>query len=124
MEKRHTLTDNTALRRYEFDLGGDKAVIEYILGPGYRILTHTEVPPKFEGQGIGRELVAAALEDLRDKKLQVIPQCSFVAQYIDRHPQWEKLVFRETVAPDEQADGSPDSRPARYLRSSGIGSRE
>ena len=22
MEKRHTLTDNTALRRYEFDLGG------------------------------------------------------------------------------------------------------
>lgn len=93
MEKRHTLTDNTALRRYEFDLGGDKAVIEYILGPGYRILTHTEVPPKFEGQGIGRELVAAALEDLRDKKLQV----SFVAQYIDRHPQWEKLVFRETV---------------------------
>lgn len=97
MEKRHTLTDNTALRRYEFDLGGNKAVIEYILGPGYRILTHTEVPPKFEGQGIGRELVAAALEDLRDKKLQVIPQCSFVAQYIDRHPQWEKLVFRETV---------------------------
>jgi len=84
MEKRHTLTDNTALRRYEFDLGGDKAVIEYILGPGYRILTHTEVPPKFEGQGIGRELVAAALEDLRDKKLQVIPQCSFVAQYIDK----------------------------------------
>ena len=97
MEKRHTLTDNTALRRYEFDLGGDKAVIEYILGPGYRILTHTEVPPKFEGQGIGRELVAAALEDLRDKRLQVIPQCSFVEQYIDRHPQWEKLVFRETV---------------------------
>ena len=42
MEKRHTLTDNTALRRYEFDLGGDKAVIEYILGPGYRILTHTD----------------------------------------------------------------------------------
>ena len=121
MEKRHTLTDNTALRRYEFDLGGDKAVIEYILGPGYRILTHTEVPPKFEGQGIGRELVAAALEDLRDKKLQFRR-----AVYRPPSPMGKTGVPGDgtQVAPDGQADRSPDSRPARYLRSSGIGSRE
>ena len=72
-EKRHTLVDNAALRRYEMDLGGEKAVVEYVIGPGYRILTHTEVPPKFEGQGIGRELVAGVLKDMKSKNLQVIP---------------------------------------------------
>lgn len=97
-EKKHTLVDNVALRRYEMDLGGgEKAIVEYIVGPDYRILTHTEVPPRFEGQGIGHKLVTAVLEDLRAKKLQLIPQCSFIARYIDRHPDWERIVFRETV---------------------------
>ena len=96
-EKKHTLIDNVALRRYEMDLGGEKAVVEYIVGPGYRILTHTEGPPRFEGQGIGRELVLAVLEDMRAKSLQVIPQCSFIARYIDRHPEWERILVREVA---------------------------
>ena len=96
--KRRTLVDNVALRRYEMDLGGEKAIVDYIVGPGYRILTHTEVPPKFEGQGVGRELVAGVLEDMKSKNLQVIPQCSFIASYIDRHPEWERILVRETVS--------------------------
>lgn len=96
-EKKHTLIDNVALRRYEMDLGGEKAVVEYVIGPGYRILTHTEVPPKFEGQGIGRELVAGVLKDMKSKNLQVIPQCSFIARYIDRHPEWERILVREVA---------------------------
>ena len=30
MEKKHELIDNAAEKRYEFDLGGDLAMIEYI----------------------------------------------------------------------------------------------
>ena len=82
--KKHTLVDNADEKRYEFDLGDDIAIIEYIKTQGFIILTHTEVPEKYEGQGIGAELVHDVLEDLRAKKLQMIPQCPFIAQYIRR----------------------------------------
>ena len=79
MEKKHAVIDNAAEKRYELDLGkGDMA--------------HTEVPPAYEGQGIGKELVLAALEDIRSKGLRVVPQCSFVEVYIRRHPEWADLV--------------------------------
>lgn len=93
MEKKHTVIDNTAEKRYELDLGDDMALIEYVLGKGIVVLTHTEVPPKYEGQGIGKELVLAALEDIRSKGLLVVPQCPFVGAYIRRHPEWMDLVL-------------------------------
>lgn len=33
------------------------------------------------------------LEDIRRKKLKVVPQCPFVATYIRRHPEWTDLVL-------------------------------
>ena len=90
--KKHTLVDNADEKRYEFDLGDDIAIIEYIKTQGFIILTHTEVPEKYEGQGIGAELVHDVLEDLRAKKLQMIPQCPFIAQYIRRHPEWADVL--------------------------------
>ena len=52
-----------------------------------------QVPPKYEGRGIGKELVQGVLEDIRRKKLKVVPQCPFVATYIRRHPEWMDLVL-------------------------------
>ena len=98
MEKKHELIDYAAEKRYEFDLGGDLAMIEYIKAQGFIVLTHTEVPEKYEGQGIGLELTRAVLEDLRAKKLPMIPQCPFVAQYIYRHPEWADVVLKEVPA--------------------------
>ena len=84
--KKHTLVDNADEKRYD------------IKTQGFIILTHTEVPEKYEGQGIGAELVHDVLEDLRAKKLQMIPQCPFIAQYIRRHPEWVDVVLKEIPA--------------------------
>lgn len=93
MEKNpHTVTDNTARHRYELELDGDVAILEYEEQPGCRILTHTIVPPRFEGQGIGRELVETALQDIRDRGLRFRPLCSFIIRYVERHPEWTVLV--------------------------------
>ena len=62
MERKHTLIDNAAEKRYELDLGDGMALAEYVLGHGLIVLTHTEVPPKYEGRGIGKELVQGVLE--------------------------------------------------------------
>lgn len=90
--KSYELYDNKAEQRYEFDLGGDRAIIEYIEEPGRIALIHTYVPPAYEGRGIGRELACAVLEEVRRKGLQVVPQCSFIAHYIRRNPRWEELL--------------------------------
>lgn len=94
MKAKHTLIDNTIEQRYELAVGSDLAVVEYIKRPGLVILTHTFVPERLSGQGIGREIVEGVLEDARRKGLKVIPQCSFVSAHIARHPEWEALVAK------------------------------
>jgi predicted GNAT family acetyltransferase len=56
------------------------------------MLTHTEVPYAYEGQGVGSQLVEKALGELRREGKKVIPSCSFVAAYIRRHPKWNDIV--------------------------------
>ena len=99
MEKRkHSLVDNADEKRYEFDLGDDIAIIEYIKTQGFIILTHTEVPEKYEGQGIGAELVHDVREDRRAKTRQRLPQGPFIAQSIRRPPEWVDVVLKEIPA--------------------------
>ena len=90
--ERYILKDNEARSRYEFDLGGHTAYIDYEKDNGTIVLTHTFVPEAYEGRGVGAQLVAAALADIRRQRLKVVPQCSFVAVYINRHPEWSDMV--------------------------------
>ena len=90
--ERYILKDNEARSRYEFDLGGHTAYIDYEKDNGTIVLTHTFVPEAYEGRGVGAQLVAAALADIRRQGLKVVPQCSFVAVYIKRHPEWSDMV--------------------------------
>ncbi len=86
------VVDNAAQQRFELTEGGETAVAEYVRDGDTITFTHTVVPPALEGQGIGSRLVTAALDDARAKNLRVVPQCSFVAGYIDRHPEYRDLV--------------------------------
>ncbi len=95
MEK-YKLRDNREKSRYEFDIDGQVALIDYVKTPdGIIQLTHTEVPPQLEGRGIGTELVKQTLEDIERQGLRVVPLCGFVAAYIREHPEWERLVATE-----------------------------
>ena len=92
MQQTLTFADNKLEQRYEFDLDGDMAVIDYRREPGTVVLTHTYVPPRHENRGRGSAMVRAVLEDIRAQGLQVVPCCSFIAHYIRRHPEWESIV--------------------------------
>ena len=85
--------DDRAGSRYELvaDEGGT-AFAEYRLAGDTITFTHTVVPPELEGRGIGSGLVKGALDDVRARGLTVVPQCSFVAGYIGRHPDYRDLL--------------------------------
>jgi predicted GNAT family acetyltransferase len=58
------------------------------------VFTHTEVDPSLEGQGVGGQLVRAALDDVRRQGLAVLPICPFVHGWMARHPDYADLDYR------------------------------
>lgn len=59
---------------------------------GTRVLDHTFVPPALSGQGLAAILTEAALALAQKDKVRIVPQCSYVARWIERHPAWQDLV--------------------------------
>ena len=49
------------------------------------VFTHTEVDPSLSGQGLGSVLAEGALNDAHGGDKRVVPQCEFIARYIERH---------------------------------------
>jgi predicted GNAT family acetyltransferase len=89
---------NEVAHRFEIREGSDLAVLEYRLRNGDRlVLTHTGVPPHLEGRGFGTLLARSALEYAREHQLRVVPLCSFVQAYLQRHPEYTNLVETKTM---------------------------
>lgn len=55
------------------------------------VMPHTEVDPSMRGTGLAGRLVRFALDDIRAQGLRVDPQCWYVAEYLDRHPEYADL---------------------------------
>jgi predicted GNAT family acetyltransferase len=95
IRSRHVPTDlrhNTARHRYEFGLDGGEALAFYRLTDGVMTITHTEVPTHLRGRGLGSRMMHAVLQDVRAQGLKVVPRCPFVADYIDRNPEFRDLL--------------------------------
>ncbi|OQX61369.1 MAG: hypothetical protein B5M51_08070 [Anaerolinea sp. 4484_236] len=79
-------------RRFEIRIGDDVAVLDYYLNENTITFTHTGVPQKMEGNGIGSLIVRAGLDHAREQGHKVVPLCSFVDAYIRRHPEYGELA--------------------------------
>lgn len=67
----------------------------YRLRAGIVELTHTEVDDAYEGHGVGSALARAALDDIRrEGDRRVVASCPFIAEWIQRHPDYEDLLAR------------------------------
>ena len=88
------VVDNPAESRYELAVEGVVAIAAYQHSGDVLMFTHTAVPDALEGRGIGSRLVKGALEDVRAKGLTIVPACSFVAAYVEQHPEVTDLVAK------------------------------
>ena len=87
-----SVVHNFEAQRFELTDGGERAFAAYRLHDGTIVFTHTEVPPARKGRGIGSALARAALEYARAEGFAVVPLCPFMASYIRRHPQNQRLA--------------------------------
>lgn len=89
----HDVRHDAERSRFVIDLGDGEAVLEYSRMDGDTLdYRSTRVPPSHRGEGIAGRLATAALEYARGQGLQVVPSCSYVEGFIDRHPEYADLV--------------------------------
>ena len=79
---------------HRYALQGDhaEAVLTYEQEEQVVTITHTFVPVELRGQGIAEQLVRAALADARASQQTIVPQCSYVARFIEKHTEFQDLV--------------------------------
>lgn len=68
------------------------AAIEFKQMGNRVVILSTTVVPEFRGRGIAVELIAYALDDVRDRGLLVTIYCPLVSAYINQNPEYGDLV--------------------------------
>ncbi|MGH2392921.1 MAG: GNAT family N-acetyltransferase [Candidatus Limnocylindria bacterium] len=90
--------DNSAEHQYEIvsedteRAGVVGGFIAYSRSDGVITVQHTQVEQAYRDEGLGSVLARGALDDARERRLWVIPECPFVRRYIARHREYVDLV--------------------------------
>ncbi len=86
--------NNLEQHRYEARVSEELAgFVSYQLASDLVVLTHTEVDPSFEGQGIGGALARAAMDDVRERGVKALVICPFITGWIRRHRDYTDLLY-------------------------------
>lgn len=86
------IRNNTLKHRFEVDVSARTAFLNYRVNENVITFTHTEVPSSLNGRGIGTALAKAGLDYAVEHDLRVIPQCSFVADFVRTHPRYQAAL--------------------------------
>jgi predicted GNAT family acetyltransferase len=81
-----SVVKNYELNRFEIYSDGELAgFADFKIENQMISYTHTEINPKFGGQGLGSQLIKEALDEALDQNLEVAPYCSFVSAYVKKN---------------------------------------
>jgi len=86
------ITHDRVGHKFTTTVDGHEGYVDYSTGDGRIVITHTVVPAEIGGRGIAAELVKAALDFARSEGLKVVPECSYAAGYLQKHPEYASLI--------------------------------
>lgn len=73
--------------------GNELAEMTYVnTGASVIIIDHTGVDDALAGKGIGKQLVAAAVEWARKEKIEIIPLCPFAKAIFEKVPSYDDVL--------------------------------
>jgi uncharacterized protein len=77
----------------------DEIAGELVISLSGKVMTahHTEVYPKGEGKGFGKQLLAGLVDYARKNDLKVIALCPFVHAQFKRHPETYRDILTESI---------------------------
>ena len=68
------------------------AELTYVKDNGIMTIDHTEIDEKLRGEGIGEDMVRAAVEYARANGLKIRALCPYAKKVIDRTPEFQDVV--------------------------------
>ncbi|RLZ11426.1 GNAT family N-acetyltransferase [Faecalibacter macacae] len=83
---------NDATNRFELNVDGFIAFIDFKQVDQLIKLIHTEVPEELGGRGVAAALVEKTLVYLETNNFTLYPYCPYVYAYIKKHPEWKRVV--------------------------------
>ncbi|HWY13447.1 MAG TPA: GNAT family N-acetyltransferase [Bacteroidia bacterium] len=83
------IINNKQLSRFETELNGEVAYLEYKLHHDNLVIIHTFAPVSMRGKGVSSSLAKFALEYAVENKLKVTVYCPFVKDYLKTHPEYK-----------------------------------
>ncbi|MGW8123776.1 GNAT family N-acetyltransferase [Roseivirga echinicomitans] len=86
------LVKNEAKKRFEIEIDGHFAFIDYREIGKQIALVHTETDPELAGKGAATAVVEKTLHYLDENNIVLLPFCPYVFAYIKKHPEWKRLV--------------------------------
>ncbi len=84
---------NDQAGRYELEIDGDVVgFTEFrVRDDGVLVFPHTVIDEDRRGQGLGGQLIGAALDDVRSRGETIVAECRAVNGFIDEHPEYADL---------------------------------
>lgn len=90
--KNNQVIKNVNKQRYEMEVEGYTAFVEYEERGNNVALVHTNVPEELRGKGIAGVLVSKTLEKVKADRKTFTPECPYIFSFVKRNQQWKELV--------------------------------
>ncbi len=86
--------ENTDEHRFEVWFDGELAgfTVYEVRDETTYAFVHTEIDDAFGGHGLGSRLVGGAMTAMEERGVGVLPYCSFVRSWLEKHPDHLGLV--------------------------------
>ena len=80
-----------------FYVGQDGAILAEMVysmpSPNKMVIEHTEVDDSLAGKGVGKQLVATAVEYARTHNVKIVPLCPFAKSLFQKIPEWSDVLL-------------------------------
>lgn len=79
------VVNNVAKQQFQVTMGDYDAYLDYNKQEKHITFLHTNVPPVFQGKGVGGKLAKFAFDYAQENSLKVTCECHFLAHYYKNH---------------------------------------